>query len=69
MFSADAYVKGFIDQNWLTLAIFLFLLRGIATSFGVRWLGKLYQVLSSAYQFIRPGAIQADREATSPEKK
>ena len=56
MFSADVYVKAFIDNNWLSLAIFLFLLKGLANVFQVNILKKIYTVLAQAYQFIRPGS-------------
>ena len=62
VFSADQYVKPFLDNNWLSIAILLYLLRGIATNFKVRWIGKLYQVLASTYQFVRPGSIKTDEE-------
>jgi len=55
MFSADIYVKAFIDGNWLSIAIFLFVLKGVATNFKVAILRKIYYVLANAYTFIRPG--------------
>ena len=55
MFSADIYVKAFIDGNWLSIAIFLFVLKGVATNFKVTILRKIYYVLANAYTFIRPG--------------
>jgi hypothetical protein len=69
VFSADIYVKAFLDGNWLSIAIFLFLLRGVATNFKVAAFGKVYQVLASAYQFVRPGSIKAagEREEANTE--
>lgn len=64
--SLDPYVKAFIDQNWLTIAIFLYLIRGLAVNFGVKGLEKVYQVLSSTYSFIRPGAIRSDEDRNKP---
>lgn len=60
MISADVYVKAFIDNNWLSIAIFLFIVRGVAVNFRINWVAKVYEVLASAYQFIRPGALKVD---------
>ena len=69
MFDADIYVKGFIDHNWLSLAILLFLLKGIANVFGFEILRKIYTVLAQAYQFIRPGSTleKLPEKSTIPE--
>lgn len=62
MFSADTYVKAFIDGNWLSLAIFLFILKGVATNFKVNVLRKIYYVLMNAYTFVRPGTAIEEKE-------
>ena len=62
MFSADTYVKAFIDNNWLSIAILLYVLRSIATNFKLQLIEKIYAVLASAYQFVRPGTIKTIEE-------
>jgi len=62
MFSSDNYVKAFIDGNWLSIAILLFILKGIATNFRITLLKKIYRVLANAYQFVRPGTEIQEHE-------
>jgi len=68
MISFDAYVKPFIDGNWLTIGIFLILMRSIARQFGVPLLRKIYLVLNNALEFIRPSS-QGTPADTSNSKK
>jgi hypothetical protein len=55
MFSADQYVKLFIDNNWLSLSIFLLLLKGLARQFKINPLHKAYLILQNALAILRPG--------------
>lgn len=66
MISADVYVKAFIDGNWLSIAIFLFLLKAVANIFEISVIAKVYMVLAQAYQFIRPGTALNAKNGEQP---
>lgn len=66
MFSADEFVKPFIDGNWLSIAILLYLLKATASAFQINVLRKIYTVLAQAYHFVRPGTkINNEKEPQS----
>lgn len=55
MFSADEYLKPFIDNNWLSLSVFLLLLKGLSRQFRINPLHKVYLILQNALAIVRPG--------------
>lgn len=56
VFSADKYVKPFIDGNWLSIGILLYLLRSVAREFAIEPVRKVYACLAGAWKFVRPSS-------------
>jgi hypothetical protein len=68
MFSADNYVKAFIDGNWLSMGIALIILKSVSKQFGSNLLLKFYMVFNSALEFIRP-STRDTQDKLDDEKK
>jgi len=56
VFSLDEYIQAFVGGNWISIGIFLIMLRSIANQFGVEWIRRIYMILNNAMAFIRPSS-------------
>ena len=56
MISLDIPVKEFIDGNWLSIGIFLIMLKSVSKQFSIKTLMKVYMVFNNALEFIRPSS-------------
>jgi len=68
MIEMDSIVKSFIDNNWLTISIFLLILKGIARQYSIEILHKFYLILQNAFAIVRPGT-SSDSLAKDKEKR
>lgn len=58
MIELDKHVQEFVGNNWLTIAIVLLILKGVARQFGIKALHKIYFVIQNAYSIVRPGTAK-----------